>query len=306
MTRFSTLKAIELPSADDPGGDAGRLHEHLHAAALDELREPLGRVEEVEGVAGGRGVEDEEVVAALLVDLEELLHRHVLLGAGQGVGELAVDPVLEDPVAASRHPARACGRARRRWPSRPACIAQSSPRISEPARSKSVGSTQPGRVLELLQAQRVGQSLGGVDRQHADLLAARGEPGGERGRGGRLAHAARARADADPAALDDVRDRGHQTRAPARRSSDGTSSCGLKMKGSVLTGDGHGLLEALQLVALGARAPVLRERRAHGGPGGPVGVLECPLELGCLALRESLGVERVHVDPVDGHPDVTA
>ena len=43
------------------------------------------RVEEVERVAGRRRVEDEQVVAALRVDLVELLHRHVLLRAGERV-----------------------------------------------------------------------------------------------------------------------------------------------------------------------------------------------------------------------------
>ena len=99
VTRFRTAEGHRAAAANHPGGEAGRLHEHLHASALDELGEPLRRIQEVEGIARWRGVEDEEVIATLLMDLEELLHRHVLLRAGEGIGELAIDPVLEDPVA---------------------------------------------------------------------------------------------------------------------------------------------------------------------------------------------------------------
>ena len=46
-----------------------------------------------------RRVEDEQVVAVLGVELEQLLHRHVLLRAGERGRELLVDAVVEDPVA---------------------------------------------------------------------------------------------------------------------------------------------------------------------------------------------------------------
>ena len=100
--------------ADDPFEDAqrdrgaaagdlrrqpGRLHEHAQRFAFDELGQPFRRIEEVERVAGRRGVEDEQVEVAFGVQLEQLLHRHVLLGAGEGAGDLLVDPVFEDPFA---------------------------------------------------------------------------------------------------------------------------------------------------------------------------------------------------------------
>ena len=57
-----------------------------------------GRVEEVEGVAGGRGVDDDELEPARRVQLVELLHRHVLLRAGEGTGDVAVEAVREDAL----------------------------------------------------------------------------------------------------------------------------------------------------------------------------------------------------------------
>ena len=95
--------------------------------------EPLGRVEEVERVAGRRRVEHEQVVAALLVQLVELLHRHVLLRAGHGVRELLVDAVREDGVARRSSGAwRSISSSKVRFAS--SIIAHSSPRISSPAR----------------------------------------------------------------------------------------------------------------------------------------------------------------------------
>ena len=234
VTRFSTLIAIELPAADDPGRDARRLHEHLHAAALDELRQPLRGVEEVERVARGRSVEDEEVVAALLVDLEELLHRHVLLRAGQGVGELAVDAVLEDPVAGLRVRGVLARRARRRSPSRRA----SSPRARRASRrrrrSKSFGSTCLGVFPSSSRPSESARRLAGSIVSTHTFCPRAARPGGQRGRGGRLAHAARAGADADPVPLDDLVDRRHQTSAPASRSQRGDVELRLEDEGQGL------------------------------------------------------------------------
>ena len=53
-----------------------------------------------------RRVDDDQVVAALLVQLVELLHRHVLLRARERAGDVPVEAVLEDPLP----PARACWR----------------------------------------------------------------------------------------------------------------------------------------------------------------------------------------------------
>ena len=88
--------------AHHPGGESGRAEEHLERSSLEELRQPVRRVEEVERVLGRRRVEHEQVVAALLVQLVEALHRHVLGRARDRGRELLVDPVGEDLVARRR------------------------------------------------------------------------------------------------------------------------------------------------------------------------------------------------------------
>ena len=87
-------------AAEDPHAQAGWAHEDLEGASLDELHQAAWRFEEVERVAAWRGVEHQQVVAGLRMELEQLLHRHVLLRAGEGGRELLVDPVPEDPVPA--------------------------------------------------------------------------------------------------------------------------------------------------------------------------------------------------------------
>ena len=71
----------------------GRLHQGLEQAVLQEVGQAPRGVEEVEGVAGRRGVHHHQVEAALLDQLVELLHGHVLLGARQRAGQVPVDPV---------------------------------------------------------------------------------------------------------------------------------------------------------------------------------------------------------------------
>ncbi len=100
-------------AADQPEAHAARRAEELERARVDEAREPLRGVEEVERVARRRRVEHQQVVAALLVQLVELLHRHVLLRAGHRVRELAVDRVRQDRVAGVGVRARCVRRDRR-------------------------------------------------------------------------------------------------------------------------------------------------------------------------------------------------
>ena len=104
--------------------------------------------------------------------------------------------------------ARACGRPRRRSAFASSIIAHSSPSPgSTPASVNSAGSTWRSVVAELGQAERVGEALRRVDRQHRDLLAAGRHPGRDRRRGRRLADPARAGADADALALEQLGDR---------------------------------------------------------------------------------------------------
>ena len=57
-----------------------------------------GRVEEVERVAGRRRVDDDEVEVAVVVELVELLHRHVFLRAAERAGHVAIEAVVEDAL----------------------------------------------------------------------------------------------------------------------------------------------------------------------------------------------------------------
>ena len=84
---------------DDLAADPRRPQEHPDRAALEEAGQPPRRVEEVERVARRRRVEHEQVVVALLVELEQLRDRGELLRAGDRARELLVDPVLEDLLA---------------------------------------------------------------------------------------------------------------------------------------------------------------------------------------------------------------
>ncbi len=70
-------------------------------AVVEEAQQPLRRVEEVERVPARRGVHDDEVEPAFLVELVQLLHRHVLLGARQRRGDVPVEGVLEDALGLS-------------------------------------------------------------------------------------------------------------------------------------------------------------------------------------------------------------
>ena len=83
----------DVDGLDDP---AGRRHQDAVEAVVEEAREAAGRLEEVERVAGRRRVDDDQVEAALLVQLVELLHRHVLLRARERAGDVAVEAVRQD------------------------------------------------------------------------------------------------------------------------------------------------------------------------------------------------------------------
>ena len=65
---------------------------------VEEACEPARRVEEVERVTRRRRVDDDEVEVAGVVQLVELLHRHVLLRARQRAGDVPVEAVVEDAL----------------------------------------------------------------------------------------------------------------------------------------------------------------------------------------------------------------
>ena len=218
------------------------------------------RVEEVERVAGGRRVEHEQVVAALVVELVQLLHRHVLLRAGHGVRQLLVDAVGEHRVARALVGGVRARSARRRCAWRRA----SSPtaRRFEPAR-RTLGRraprcrARPGRASC--------EPPGRVDREHRHLQPARGHAQRDRGGGGGLAHAARARRRRTISlALEPVAD-AHSLRSSSRasRSSSSEAELGLEQVGQRDHRRARSLLSRRSCARCAARAAVLGQRGAQ-------------------------------------------
>jgi hypothetical protein len=72
--------------------------EPAHGGAVEGVHEALGGVEEVEGVGGGGGIEEDQVEGVVGLDRVELLHGHVLVGTGEGGGDVLIEPVVEDAV----------------------------------------------------------------------------------------------------------------------------------------------------------------------------------------------------------------
>ena len=181
---------------DDAHAEVGGPEEHLERAALEEVGQAVGRVEEVQRVARGRRVEHEQVEAALLVELVELGDRRELLRARHGVGELLVDAVGEHLVAR----ALVRGQALDQLVERALGVEHHRPELApelEAVLGEDLLLDAAGPVVERLEAERVGEPLRGVDRHHRDALAAGGHAHRDRRRGGRLADPAGAAADAD-------------------------------------------------------------------------------------------------------------
>ena len=197
------------PAPDDLAADPGRAEEHPDRAALEEAGEAAGRVEEVERVARRRRVEHEQVVVALLVELEQLRDRGELLRAGDRARELLVDPVGEDLVArrrVGREPLddlveRALG------------VEHHRPQLALHLDAVGLEARRVDEVrlvAQLGHPERVREPLRGVDGDHRDLHPARGHPHRQRGRRGGLADPAGTRADDDALALEQRNDRCHR------------------------------------------------------------------------------------------------
>ena len=159
-------------AADDLAAEAGRAQEDADRAALEEAGQAAGRVEEVERVARRRRVEHEQVVAALLVELVELGDRGELLRAGDRARELLVDPVAEDLVAR-----RGVGRELLDHLVEGALgVEHHRPQLAlhlDPVGAEALGVDEPRLVAELLHPERVGEPLGGVDRDDRDAQPGR-------------------------------------------------------------------------------------------------------------------------------------
>jgi hypothetical protein len=109
--------------------------------------ESLGRVEEVERVGRGRGVDDEQIPARVVTQGVDLLHRHVLLRARERRGDVAVEYVRKDAVAALDLGASCATR-----PSNVALVSTRMivrrPLAGTPTRASSAGSTSCASVVD--------------------------------------------------------------------------------------------------------------------------------------------------------------
>ena len=210
-TFFSARRDQVEAHADQPERSAGAGQQHPQEAAVQQRAEVLGRVQEVQRRPGRRGVDHDQVPAAVVlglrVQLTELLHRHVLLRARERRRQRLVERVLQDRLRALGR-ASAPPRPRRRSAScpaswRPGCRRR---RVSSPLH-------RTRGVVQLADAERLRQPAGRVDGQHDHLAPRFGGAQGQRRRRGRLAHPARAA---------DTR----RSWSPGRRSSFSTSSTG--------------------------------------------------------------------------------
>ena len=171
--------------------------EQADEAAVQERPEALGGVQEVQGRAGRRGVDDDEVptrVVRVLLCLEsqlpELLHRHVLLGSGEGARDGLVERVGQNLLGLLR--GRVClnDLIEGAFHVQHHRVQRTAPRVVDAL-------DRAGRVVELGQPQRLCQASGRVDGQHDDMAAGLGCPQSQRCRGGRLTDSARTAAHDD-------------------------------------------------------------------------------------------------------------
>ena len=81
--------------------DLGRRRQNLDEPAVQEGAEPVRRVQEVQRGAARRGVDHDQVPLAVRVQLAQLLHRHVLLRAGEARGQRLVEGVRHDLLGAA-------------------------------------------------------------------------------------------------------------------------------------------------------------------------------------------------------------
>ena len=168
--------------ADRPQRHAGRHQERPEEAVLQEAGQPARRVEQVERVAGGRGVDDHDVELLGVDQLVELLHGHVLLRARERAGEILVEPVGQDRLGLLRR----AGVALHEVVERALGVEHQRVQVAGP-----VALHLRGRVGQRLHAEGVGQPPRRVDGDHAGAPAGPGRRQREGGRHRRLAHAAR-------------------------------------------------------------------------------------------------------------------
>jgi hypothetical protein len=134
--------------------------------------------EEVDGTPGRRGIHHDQVITTLLVELVELLDRHVLLGSRQRVAEILIEPAPQDClslgiIAGVMGDRGIEGRLR---------VQHQDPQLPGPCSVDSAWG-----VGERVQSKRVGQSSGRVNGDNAGAQTLASALDGQGGRSGGLA-----------------------------------------------------------------------------------------------------------------------
>ena len=190
--------------AADAHHAARRDHQHAEDAVVEQAGEATRRVEEVERVPGRRRVDDDEVEAAAVVQLVELLHRHVLLRARERAGDVAVEAVVEDAggllVVARVRLHQLVERGLGVEHERVEATTRRGVAVGIPALARDL----VRRVRQVLEPERVGEALGRVDGDDDRVATAARALDRERRRGRRLADAAGAAAQDDVPLFDEL------------------------------------------------------------------------------------------------------
>ncbi len=271
--RHEAAAELGEPEPELARAERGR-EERARRVVAQEVEDAVGRVEEVERVGGRRRVEDDEVVVAVGGELVELLHRHVLLRAGQR-GRTSAGRA-GSPGCGRAAPGRARGASTRSSQVRftSSIIAKSSPSRREPRRGEGLRSgTRVSTLPSDGEAERVGEAAGRVDG--ADQRAAARERAGERdGRGDRgLARRRRSRRRRRSAGSPRLAHGGHGASSGAVRRRSRRRSARPRPRPQSATGSSGSTVVGRSSAARSAREVALRllgaERLEASGPARP-------------------------------------
>ena len=74
---------------------ARRCHQQTEHSVVEQSHEPLRRIEKVEGMTRWWCIDHNEIELAARVELVQLLHRHIFLGATKRPGNIAIKAIVE-------------------------------------------------------------------------------------------------------------------------------------------------------------------------------------------------------------------
>ncbi len=150
--------------------DAVRHRQPAQQPSPEEVGHASRRLQEVDRVPGRRRIDHDQVVRTGRVEVEEALHRDVVVTLHEAPGDVVVEPVLEDSV---RRLLIGCVAQHELVPARLGVEhrgVQLAARL-EARRTEHLVGHASFHVAERLEAEGVGEAAGRVDREHEDLAA---------------------------------------------------------------------------------------------------------------------------------------